>query len=290
MTILETGALATKTGTASPTVLAIIGSVLRITCQVGFERLADMLSIYLAHRGQAIRTLSTSSPPSRAEHHYEERQWLRRKRPTAKNMRFLHFYDIRWCQQWRGLRRFLAFLSGEGAGSSKGRDIPTISLRQSHFCSAAELTAPNAAAAVKAGIPALVRKAEIPALANTSPGVWALALKGNESRWRYRLIPIPSQGGEQRAVFFMDQPLVCSAFYLVVVGSFGMLVSLYAGKQPSLWEVLQHLGVTLYALAHYPQIFIDAWRWDGKERRGFGSHGSGAPGTLGTPRPPRGRR
>lgn len=70
-----------------------------------------------------------------------------------------------------------------------------------------------------------------------------------------------------RAVFFMDQPLVCSAFYLVVVGAFGMLVSLYAGKQPSFWEVLLHLGVSLYALAHYPQIFVYEWRWDGKERR-----------------------
>lgn len=70
-----------------------------------------------------------------------------------------------------------------------------------------------------------------------------------------------------RAVFFMDQPLVCVAFYLVVIGAFGMLVSLYAGKQPSLWEVLMHLGVGLYALAHYPQIFLNEWRWDGKERR-----------------------
>lgn len=290
MTILETGALATKTGTTSPTVLDIIGSVLRITCQVGFERLADMLSIYPAHRGRAIRALSKSSPSLRAAHRCQERRWLRKKRPIAKNMRFLHFYDIRCRQQWRGLRRFLAFLSGEGAGISKGRDIPTTSLRQSHFCSAAELTAPPAAAAVKAGIPALVRKAEIPALANTSPGVWALALKGNESRWRYRLIPIPSQGGEQRAVFFMDQPLVCLAFYLVVVGAFGYLVTLYAGRVPTLWEVLLHLGVTLYTLAHYPQIFLDAWRLDGKERRVIELHRSGAPGPLDTPRPPRGRR
>ncbi|WP_275547543.1 hypothetical protein [Pseudomonas sp. Marseille-Q0931] len=175
MTILETGDLATKTGTTSPTVLDIIGSVLRITCQVGFERLADMLSIYPAHRGQAIRALSKSSPSLRAAHRCEERQWLQRKRPIAPNMRFLHFYDIRCHQQWRGLRRFLAFLSGEGAGSSKGRDIPAISLRQSHFCSAAELTAPHAtAAAVKPTIPSLVRKAGNPALANPGTGVWAL--------------------------------------------------------------------------------------------------------------------
>lgn len=70
-----------------------------------------------------------------------------------------------------------------------------------------------------------------------------------------------------RAVYFMDQPLVCAAFYLVVVGAFGILVTLYAGKQPSAWEVLLHLGVTLYAAAHYPQIFLHEWSWDGKERR-----------------------
>ena len=93
-----------------------------------------------------------------------------------------------------------------------------------------------------------------------------------------------------RAVFFMDQPLVCLAFYLVVIGAFGHLVTLYAGRVPSLWEVLLHLGVTLYALAHYPDIFVDAWRWDGKERRQPELHRSGAPGPLGTPRPPRGRR
>lgn len=175
MTILEAGGIATKTGTTSPTVLDLIGSVLRITCQVGFEQLADMLSIYPADRGQAIRTLSKSSPSLRAGHHYEERRWLRRKRPIAKNMRFLHFYDIRRSQQWRGLRRFLAFLSGEGAGSSKGRDIPTTSLRQCHFCSAAELTAPHAtAAAVKPAIPGLDTKAGIPALAKPGTGVLAL--------------------------------------------------------------------------------------------------------------------
>lgn len=93
-----------------------------------------------------------------------------------------------------------------------------------------------------------------------------------------------------RAVFFMDQPLVCSAFYLVVIGSFGHLVTLYAGRSPTLWEVMLHLGVTLYALAHYPQIFLDAWRWDGKERRASALHGSGASGPLDTPPAPRGRR
>lgn len=70
-----------------------------------------------------------------------------------------------------------------------------------------------------------------------------------------------------RAVYFMDQPAVCAAFYLVVIGAFGILVTLYAGKQPSPWEVLLHLGVTVYAAAHYPQIFIHEWRWDGRERR-----------------------
>ena len=70
-----------------------------------------------------------------------------------------------------------------------------------------------------------------------------------------------------RAVHFIDCPVESVAFYLVAIAAFGMLVSVLAGHVPSVWTVMMHLGVTVYAGSHYQQIFERDWRWNGEERR-----------------------
>lgn len=73
-----------------------------------------------------------------------------------------------------------------------------------------------------------------------------------------------------RAVYFLEQPMLCFAFYLVAIGAFGLLAGLIAGAVPSIWSVLLHIGVTAYAAAHYRDIFVSAWHWDGSDRRKVG--------------------
>lgn len=73
-----------------------------------------------------------------------------------------------------------------------------------------------------------------------------------------------------RAVYFLDQPVVSAAFYMVAIGAFGYGLSMLAGHQPSPWTVLTHLGIVTYASVHYSSIFGQHWRWDGKERREHG--------------------
>lgn len=71
-----------------------------------------------------------------------------------------------------------------------------------------------------------------------------------------------------RAVYFVDEPLVSLAFYMVAIGAFGYgCTLLMAGTPPSPWSVLIHLGIVTYAGAHYSNIFEQQWRWDGKDRR-----------------------
>lgn len=74
-----------------------------------------------------------------------------------------------------------------------------------------------------------------------------------------------------RAVYFLDQPVVSLAFYMVAIGSFGYGLSLMSGHQPSPWSVLTHLGIVSYASVHYSNIFSHHWIWDGKERREHGN-------------------
>lgn len=74
----------------------------------------------------------------------------------------------------------------------------------------------------------------------------------------------------QRAVLFIDQPVLCMAFYLVAVGGFGLLVGLLSGVVPSMWSVMLHLGVTAFATAHYKDIFQRDWHWSGQDRRKAG--------------------
>lgn len=73
-----------------------------------------------------------------------------------------------------------------------------------------------------------------------------------------------------RVASFMEQPLLCVAFYLVAIGAFGVLVQVGTGVVPSIWSVMLHLGVTGYAAAHYPDIFQRDWHWSGRERRKAG--------------------
>lgn len=73
-----------------------------------------------------------------------------------------------------------------------------------------------------------------------------------------------------RAVYFLDQPSVSVAFYMVAIGSFGYGLELLAGHQPTVWTVMTHAGIVVYASIHYGSIFGTQWRWDGKERREHG--------------------
>lgn len=73
-----------------------------------------------------------------------------------------------------------------------------------------------------------------------------------------------------RAVQFADQPMVCAAFYIVAIGAFGLLVSIWSGFIPNPWSVLLHLGITLYAIHHHRDIFGCCWEWSGCERRKAG--------------------
>jgi hypothetical protein len=71
-----------------------------------------------------------------------------------------------------------------------------------------------------------------------------------------------------RATYFLRHPAACLAVYMVAIGSFGVLLGLIDGRAPSPWSVLLHLGITVYAAAHYEAIIEWDWQWNGHERRG----------------------
>lgn len=73
-----------------------------------------------------------------------------------------------------------------------------------------------------------------------------------------------------RAVHLFEHPVLSLSFYLVAIGSFGILMELVRGVQPSSGSVLLHLGVVLYAWARRRHIFRDDWSWDGIDRRKHG--------------------
>lgn len=73
-----------------------------------------------------------------------------------------------------------------------------------------------------------------------------------------------------RAVYFLDQPAVSVAFYMVAIGSFGYGLALLDGHQPTVWTVMTHAGIVIYAGIHYGSIFGSHWGWNGKERRQHG--------------------
>ncbi|MNJ26778.1 hypothetical protein D3C77_212680 [compost metagenome] len=70
-----------------------------------------------------------------------------------------------------------------------------------------------------------------------------------------------------RAVDMLKHPILASAFYLVAIGAFGLLVELMTGGVASPFSVVLHLGVVIYAWARRQYIFTQDAAWHGHDRR-----------------------
>lgn len=58
-----------------------------------------------------------------------------------------------------------------------------------------------------------------------------------------------------RRVRPVDQPLLCTAFYLVAIGAFGAFVTAIQGHWVNPFGVMLHAGVVLYAWARRDHVF-----------------------------------
>jgi len=58
-----------------------------------------------------------------------------------------------------------------------------------------------------------------------------------------------------RKIHPFEQPVLAIAFYLVAIGAFGGLAKAIHGFTPSLYVVLMHAGVVLYAWARRDHVF-----------------------------------
>lgn len=54
----------------------------------------------------------------------------------------------------------------------------------------------------------------------------------------------------------VDQPLLCTAFYLVAIGAFGAFVTSIQGHWVNPFGVVLHAGVVLYAWARREHMFV----------------------------------
>lgn len=61
-----------------------------------------------------------------------------------------------------------------------------------------------------------------------------------------------------RRVRPVDQPLLCTAFYLVAIGAFGAFVTAIQGHWVNPFGVMLHAGVVLYAWARRGHVFDPA--------------------------------
>jgi len=61
-----------------------------------------------------------------------------------------------------------------------------------------------------------------------------------------------------RKIHPFEQPVLAIAFYLVAIGAFGGLAKAIHGITPSLYVVLMHAGVVLYAWARRDHVFDPA--------------------------------
>lgn len=58
-----------------------------------------------------------------------------------------------------------------------------------------------------------------------------------------------------RRVRPVDQPLLCTAFYLAAIGAFGAFVTAIQGHWVNPFGVMLHAGVVLYAWARRGHVF-----------------------------------
>lgn len=58
-----------------------------------------------------------------------------------------------------------------------------------------------------------------------------------------------------RKVRPVDQPLLCTAFYLVAIGAFGAFVTEIQGSWVNPFGVMLHAGVVIYAWARRGHVF-----------------------------------
>lgn len=58
-----------------------------------------------------------------------------------------------------------------------------------------------------------------------------------------------------RRVRPVDQPLLCTAFYLVAIGAFGAFVTAIQGHWVNPFGVMLHAGVVVYAWARRGHVF-----------------------------------
>jgi len=58
-----------------------------------------------------------------------------------------------------------------------------------------------------------------------------------------------------RRVRPVDQPLLCTAFYLVAIGAFGAFVTTIQGHWVNPFGMMLHAGVVLYAWARRGHVF-----------------------------------
>jgi hypothetical protein len=70
-----------------------------------------------------------------------------------------------------------------------------------------------------------------------------------------------------RAVDMFKHPVLAAAFYLVAIGAFGLLFEMIRGSGTSLFSVILHSGVVLYAWVRRQYIFTQDVVWHGAERR-----------------------
>lgn len=61
-----------------------------------------------------------------------------------------------------------------------------------------------------------------------------------------------------RKVRPVDQPLLCTAFYLVAIGAFGAFVTAIQGHWVNPFGVMLHAGVVIYAWARRGHVFSAA--------------------------------
>ncbi|NWA24040.1 hypothetical protein HX866_03975 [Pseudomonas gingeri] len=73
-----------------------------------------------------------------------------------------------------------------------------------------------------------------------------------------------------RAASLLDHPVLSLSFYLVAIGSFGILLDLFHGALVPGWSVLLHLGIVTYAWGRRQYIFSSDTSWRGAERRKAG--------------------